>query len=168
MRSVSDVSWMLADVAFFLYVLCGRFCHGGLCQGKHRSYCTEVSGSRRPSTSKSDSVSAWLSRAMFCFVRRKYGVVQRQLCPPRNSFALRHFLYRRRPVPTKCRSSSSMSSSSRSSRTSVSDRGLMYVLSPMEFRSASSEGGADERLEGASVRVDAQHAWCCWRCLCSC
>ena len=100
-------------------------------------------GSRRPSTSKSDSVSSWLSRAMFCFIRRKYSVVQRQLYPPRNSFTLRHLLYRRRPVPTKSTSSSSMSSSSPSSCTSVFDRGVIF-LSPMEFRSASSERGADE------------------------
>ena len=129
----------------------GRLCHGGLCQGKHRSYCTEVSGSRRPSTSKSDSVSSWLSRAMFCFIRRKYSVVQRQLYPPRNSFTLRHLLYRRRPVPTKSTSSSSMSSSSPSSCTSVFDRGVIF-LSPMEFRSASSERGADESTGRKSRR----------------
>ena len=88
--------------------------------------CQEAEGRQR--RNQTSSVRGYRGRR-YVLVRRKYIVVQRQLFPPHNSSDLRHLLYRRRPVPTKCTSSSSMSSGSPSSCTSVFDRGLIFVES---------------------------------------
>ena len=150
-RSLSDVSRMSADVAFFLCVLGGRLCHGGLCQGKHRSYCTEVSGSRRPSTSKSDSVSPWLSRAMFVLFAGS-------IAWSKGNFILHATALR---FVTFCTADDQFRQSVRARRVCFQvlhlrallffDKGLIF-LSPMEFRSASSERGADESTGRKSRR----------------
>ena len=142
---------MSADVAFFLCVLGGRLCHGGLCQGQAQILLYRGVGKPKTVNVEVRLRQSVVIKGDVCFIRRKYSVVQGQLYPPRNSFTLRHLLYRRRPVPTKCTSSSSMFSSSPSSCTSVFDKGLIF-LSPMEFRSASSERGADESTGRKSRR----------------